>query len=85
MDTPRCFEKTGMRGHKSFSGVGSADTTVSRGTVFTETSTRHRCLVQLQAVTSNRNAVSCERFGLDDSPTVIRTASPPPRYLRLSS
>ena len=57
-DTTRSCEKTGMRAQTSFSDVAPAGATVSRGTVSTETLILHRCVVQLQAVTSNRNEVS---------------------------
>jgi hypothetical protein len=58
MDTARCSDGTGTRAQKSFSGVAPAGATVSRGTCSVETSTLHRGVVQLRAVTSTRNHVS---------------------------
>ena len=55
---PAGIEKTGLRAQKRVSGVALAGATVSRGTYSAETSTLYRCVVQLQAVTSNRNEVS---------------------------
>jgi len=51
-----------MRAQKRFEGVALAGATVSRGTVLTAISTLNRCLVPLQAVASNRNAVSRDRL-----------------------
>jgi hypothetical protein len=60
---PACCEKTGTRAQKGFSGVALAGTTVLHPTS-ERISTLNRCLVQPQAVTSNRNQVSCKSLAL---------------------
>ena len=70
-DTTRGIEQTGMRVHKSFSGVAFTNATVSRGPCSTATSTRNRCLVQLMCCDQQPKSSQLRMLGEDGSLNVI--------------